>query len=128
MKRWLVGVGLAVVLAGAPYATASAQRVTRRDTDSVVVARNAARSAARSDTGSAAGGEVTSIEYRKAWLRIDSLVARSAVTPPNAGGGIGFTHGAITPSVGMTGSNSGGNNSNGRTATPAQGSSASPSP
>jgi hypothetical protein len=117
MKRWPFALGLAVALVGVPC---QAQRATPRDTDSLSAARNAAARRERP--------EVTSIEYRKAWLRIDSLVARSAASAPNAGGGIGFTHGAITPSVGMTGSNSGGNNSNGRTATPAQGSSGSPNP
>lgn len=123
MRHLSLILAIAVALGGVPWATASAQRVTQRDTDSVITAK---RYASRRDT--VPRGQVTSIEYRKAWLRIDSLVARSAVTPPNAGGGIGFTHGAITPGVGMTGSNQGGNNSNGRTATPAQGSSSSPSP
>jgi hypothetical protein len=116
MKHQVVGLAIVGVLASAPLATAGAQRVTPRDTDSVIVARHAARH----DT--IPRSEITSIEYRKAWLRIDSLVARSAAPAPNAGGGIGFTNGAITPGVGMTGSNQGGNNSSGRTATPAQGS------
>jgi hypothetical protein len=122
MNNRAVGLAIAIALGSAPLATAGAQRVTPRDTDSIIVARAAGRN------DSSSRGEVTSIEYRKAWLRIDSLVARSAAVAPNAGGGVGFTHGAITPGVGMTGSNQGGNNSNGRTATPAQGSSASPSP
>jgi hypothetical protein len=122
MNYRAVGLAIAVALGSAPLATAGAQRVTPRDTDSIIVARNTAKN----DT--VQRSEVTSVQYRKAWLRIDSLVAQSAVTAPNAGGGVGFNHGAITPGVGMTGSNQGGNNSNGRTATPAQGSSASPSP
>jgi hypothetical protein len=125
MKHRMIGVMLAVGIAAAPWATAGAQRVTPRDTDSLA----AERAAARREAGSQVPREqISSVEYRKAWLRIDSLVAASAQSAPNAGGGIGFTHGAITPGVGMTGGNSGGNNSNGRTATPAQGSSSSPTP
>jgi hypothetical protein len=58
-------------------------------------------------------------------IPIDTAENRPA---PNAGGGVGFRSGAITPGVGMTGGNAGGNNSNGRTATPAQGSQGSPLP
>jgi hypothetical protein len=62
---------------------------------------------------------------RRSLIVFDTSLYRPA---PNAGGGIGFTSGAISPSVGMTGSNDNLNNSSGRTATPAQGSSGSPEP
>jgi hypothetical protein len=122
--RW-IGVVLAVGVAAAPWTTAAAQRVTPRDTDSLAAERAAARA---QGNATAQRGQISSVEYRKAWLRIDSALAAAAQSAPNAGGGIGFTHGAITPGVGMTGGNAGGNNSSGRTATPAQGSSGSPNP
>jgi hypothetical protein len=61
--------------------------------------------------------------------QVHALIDTSRYRPaPNAGAGIGLSHGAVTPSVGMTGNNAGANNSNGRTATPSQGSQPSPVP
>ncbi|HWZ59410.1 MAG TPA: hypothetical protein VNW46_10585 [Gemmatimonadaceae bacterium] len=107
MRCWHMVV--AVALVSAPWLTAGAQQAPKDTTTSSRPQQRPRVDAKR----------------RRSLIVFDTSLYRPA---PNAGRGIGFTSGAISPSVGMTGSNDNLNNSSGRTATPAQGSSGSPEP
>jgi hypothetical protein len=120
MKGWQFVITAALV--GAPCVTASAQSSTPNPQGAITP------QPIGSDTGTAkhrSQGPRNAAKTKRLLPPIDTSKFRPA---PNAGGGIGFRSGAITPGVGMTGQNAGSNNSNGRTATPAQGSSGSPNP
>ena len=120
MNGWQIVIAAALV--SAPCVTAHAQSATPQPQGAITP------QPIGSDTGTArrrSQGPKSAAKTKRLLPPIDTSKFRPA---PNAGGGIGFRSGAITPGVGMTGQNAGSNNSNGRTATPAQGSSGSPTP
>jgi hypothetical protein len=106
MRAWQIA--LAAALVGAPCV--GAQAPVPQDT----TAKPHQLTRPRTDT-----------KRKRLHMRSDTGALRSA---PNAGPGIGLSSGAVTPSVGMTGNNANANNSNGRTATPSQGSPPTPVP
>ena len=123
MRGWQFAI--AAVLIGAPCGTAAAQSATPQPQGAITPAGSAKLDSGRTKSHRAPQGARAAVKPKQQPVLIDTSKFKPS---PNSGGGIGFTHGAITPGVGMTGGNAGGNNSNGRTATPAQGSSGSPNP